>query len=101
MVFKQKGRNVNYGQNSRGWKVLFFGFELILAYAADRTGPIIRKILEGDVIVFSRIIDVAANRTDIFFHQIFSVEASVSGRGEYAASICSLLANDTVPFANS
>ena len=64
------------GQNTLSLSSLFFRFELILSYAADRTGPIVRQVFEGNIVVFSRIIDMAANGTDVFFHRHFSARTA-------------------------
>src|SRR5574344_2184361 len=42
--------------------------ELVLADAALRTGPVIRKILEGDSIIVRGIVDISTNIAHVFLH---------------------------------
>ena len=56
-----KDGNTNRNQN-------LGGIELVLAHAAHRADPVVGKLIERHVVMFRRVIFIAANATDVFLH---------------------------------
>ena len=53
--------------------------ELILAYAADGAGPVVRKLIEGNIVMLGGIIFVTAHAAYVLFHvTLLGDEMSVS-----------------------
>lgn len=65
------------------------GRELILAYATDRAGPVVRQLIEGHIVVFRRIIFITAHAAYVLFHvSLLGGETVIfSGQRQTAAGI--------------
>lgn len=78
----RQGRKKNAGKS-------LGGRELILAYATDRTGPVVRQLIEGHIVVFRRIIFITAHAAYVLFHvSLLGGETVIfSGQRQTAAGI--------------
>lgn len=46
------------------------GFEVVFGDAADRANPVRGQVIEGDSVMFRRIVDIAAHAADVFLHRL-------------------------------